>query len=210
MERITSRKNRIITTLRDLGREADARRELGLFLCDGNKLLEEAVHAGAEIETVLWKEGGALPTDVPAGQQFLAPAEVFDAASPMANSPGPVFTVRIPDGGCAENPYNAIVLENVQDPGNVGTVIRTANAFGIGAVLLAGACADLYSPKTVRATMGAIFRQRVERHTLATLAETLERWGFLSRGRFSRTGRRISSQRISRTALWPSAARAAV
>ena len=57
---------------------------------------------------------------------------------------------------------NAIVLENVQDPGNVGTVIRTANAFGIGAVLLVGACADLYNPKTVRATMGAIFRQRVE------------------------------------------------
>jgi TrmH family RNA methyltransferase len=58
---------------------------------------------------------------------------------------------------------NAIVLENVQDPGNVGTVIRTANAFRIDAVILTGACADLYQPKTVRATMGAIFRQKVLR-----------------------------------------------
>ena len=177
MERITSRKNRIIATLRSLGREADTRRESRLFLCDGVKLLEEAVYAGAEIETVLWKEGGAAPVDGTAGKQFIAPAEVFEAASPMANSPGPVFAVRIPSGSDAENPHNAIVLENVQDPGNVGTVIRTANALGIGAVLLTGACADLYSPKTVRATMGAIFRQRVERHTLSSLTETLESWG---------------------------------
>ena len=56
---------------------------------------------------------------------------------------------------------SAIVLENVQDPGNVGTVIRTASAMGIGAVLLLGDCADLYNPKTVRSTMGGIFRQRV-------------------------------------------------
>ena len=56
---------------------------------------------------------------------------------------------------------NALVLEGVQDPGNVGTVIRTANAFGMDAVILIGACADLYHPKTVRATMGAIFRQTV-------------------------------------------------
>ena len=56
---------------------------------------------------------------------------------------------------------NAIVLESVQDPGNVGTVIRTANAFRIGAVILTGDCADVYHPRTVRATMGAIFRQNV-------------------------------------------------
>ena len=68
------------------------------------------------------------------------------------------------------------MLENVQDPGNVGTVIRTANALGIGAVLLVGACADLYHPKTVRATMGAIFRQRVEKHTVASLQRLLSAW----------------------------------
>ena len=79
----------------------------------------------------------------------------------MVNSPGPLFTVAI--RGCAKPGKlpNALILENVQDPGNVGTVIRTADAFRIGAVILTGQCADLYHPKTVRATMGAIFRQKV-------------------------------------------------
>ena len=70
--------------------------------------------------------------------------------------------------------FKAIVLESVQDPGNVGTVIRTANAFGVDAVLLVGECADLYGPRTVRATMGGIFRQRafaVSRDELSGLLE---------------------------------------
>jgi len=52
-----------------------------------------------------------------------------------------------------------ILLDSVQDPGNVGTIIRCANAFGIESVILAGASADVYNPKTIRATMGAIFKQ---------------------------------------------------
>ena len=69
---------------------------------------------------------------------------------------------------------NAIILESVQDPGNLGTVIRTAAAFGIGAVILTGACADLYNPKTVKATMGAIFRQRVLKLDLGETAAFAE------------------------------------
>ncbi len=81
----------------------------------------------------------------------------------MKNSPGPLFAAAIRGCGKPGRLRNAIVLENVQDPGNVGTVIRTANALHIDAVILTGSCADLYQPKTVRATMGAIFRQKVLR-----------------------------------------------
>ena len=95
----------------------------------------------------------------------------------MKNSPGPLFTVRIPQRQEMGEIRNAIILENVQDPGNVGTVLRTASAFSIGAVVLTGECADLYSPKTVRATMGAIFRQRVLRLENAELAAWLEEKG---------------------------------
>ena len=109
--------------------------------------------------------------------QYLAPAELFDYASPMQNSPGPLFTVAI--RGCAKpgKLSNAIVLEGVQDPGNVGTVIRTANAFGMDAVILTGACADLYHPKTVRASMGAIFRQTVLEMDRAFLSPFLKEQG---------------------------------
>ncbi len=55
-----------------------------------------------------------------------------------------------------------ILLDSVQDPGNVGTILRTADAFDCDGMFLVGACADLYNPKTVRATMGALFRRPVE------------------------------------------------
>lgn len=133
----------------------------GEYLCDGMKTLREALSCGARVTSVLWKEREE-PIDLPPEtQQFSCPAELFDYASPMQNSPGPLFTVAIRGCGKPGKLKNAIVLEGVQDPGNVGTVIRTANAFQVGAVILTGACADLYHPKTVRATMGAIFRQTV-------------------------------------------------
>ena len=109
--------------------------------------------------------------------QYAAGEELFDYASPMKNSPGPLFTVKIPAEDTAAPIRRAIVLESVQDPGNVGTVIRTANAFGIDAVILTGNCADLYNPKTVRATMGAIFRQRVLELPLAELRAALDENG---------------------------------
>ena len=160
MENITSRKNKIAVHLRALGREAAYRRQCGSFVCDGYKLLEEALNAGAEVECVLWrgKPMFALPPEIEA---YTAPDELFDYVSPLKNSPGPVFSLKMPRQAEELPGRRVIILENVQDPGNVGTVVRTAKALGYDAVVLTGACADLYSPKTARATMGAIFRQCV-------------------------------------------------
>lgn len=174
MEKISSRKNTYIRHVRLLAADGAYRREKGEYLCDGVKTLREALTYGARVTTVLWKEQAAsLP--LPEGtDQYLAPEELFDYASPMTNSPGPLFTVAIRGCGKPGRLQNAIVLEGVQDPGNVGTVIRTANAFGVGAVILTGNCADLYHPKTVRATMGAIFRQRVLEIDTAYLKDFLK------------------------------------
>ena len=172
MEIITSRKNSFITHVRRLAADGDYRRERGEFLCDGIKTLREALQFGASVSSVLWKEAPQELAGLVCNAQYAAPAELFDYASTMKNSPGPLFTVRIPQTDGEVSLKNAVVLENVQDPGNVGTVIRSANAFGINAVLLTGDCADLYNPKTVRSTMGAIFRQRVlrlERQELKSL-----------------------------------------
>lgn len=161
MENITSRKNSYILRLRRLSADSDYRRECGEYICDGIKTLNEAIQFGAEICSVLWKGSAQEISGLCCERQYTAPEELFDHASAMKNSPGPLFTVCIPKRDDELPVRNAIVLENVQDPGNVGTVIRSANAFGIDAVILCGACADLYNPKTVRATMGAIFRQRI-------------------------------------------------
>ena len=153
MEPIRSRQNELVKKFIALGAEAKARQEAGEFLCAGDTLLQEAVASGAEITCVLAAEElSALPCRV-------VTPEILKAVSPLQNSPGPVFSVKMRPIPPAEDLKRVIVLENVQDPGNVGTVLRTADAFGMDLVVLAGACADPYNPKTVRASMGAIFRQ---------------------------------------------------
>ena len=158
MEHITSRKNPQIQSIRALSRSRRDREAAGLYVLDGEKLLREALAFSAPVETVLWADAAAfaLPDGV---RELTVPRDLVAYASPLETSPGPVFTVRMPERSIPERVDHLLVLEGVQDPGNVGTVIRTANALGFEAVALVGACADLYSPKTARATMGAIFRQ---------------------------------------------------
>lgn len=177
MDRITSRKNSIITHVRALAVDGNYRREKGQYLCDGIKTLKEALSFGAKVCLVLWKEQAQEVEGLSCREQFVVPADLFDYASTMKNSPGPLFAVTMPETNREAPLENAVILENVQDPGNVGTVIRTANAFGIGAVLLVGACADRFNPKTVRATMGAVFRQRVEQLEMAELKALLRKNG---------------------------------
>ena len=162
MERLTSRKSAVIRAFRDLARSSAAREEKGLFLCDGQKLLQEALHSGASVETVLWKENRAADLP-PFPQEALLPADLFDYVSPMSNSPGPLFSVRMPSAPDLYKVRRVLALEELQDPGNVGTVLRTADAFGVDLVVLLEGCADLYAPKTVRASMGAVFRQAAVR-----------------------------------------------
>ncbi len=171
MENITSRKNKIVCHLRTAANDREYRCACGEYVCDGLKTLREALNCGAQLGSVLWKEK-AGDMELPEGvAQYTAPAELFEYASPLKSSGGPVFTVKMPKQECDIKLERAIVLENLQDPGNVGTVIRTANAFNIDAVILVGACADLYNPKTVRASMGAIFRQRVLTMSIQELDE---------------------------------------
>ena len=162
MERLTSRKSAVIRAFRDLARSSAAREEKGLFLCDGQKLLQEALRSGASVETVLWKENRAADLP-PFPQEALLPADLFDYVSPMANSPGPLFSVRMLSAPDLYKVRRVLALEELQDPGNVGTVLRTADAFGVDLVVLLEGCADLYAPKTVRASMGAVFRQATVR-----------------------------------------------
>lgn len=156
MERLTSRKNETIRRFRALGASRAEREERGEFLCDGNKLLEEALRAGAEITGALWAEEPSAELGCP---QYRVPTELLDYVSPLKSAAGVVFTVRKMRWEPAP-PGRTLVLETVQDPGNVGTILRTADALGADTVILTGDCADLYNPKTVRATMGAVFRQR--------------------------------------------------
>lgn len=168
MEIIRSRQNELIKHFIALGADAKARTAAGEYICAGDKLLREAEASGAEV-------GLVLSTEPVEGHPFrLVTPELLRAVSPLQNGTGPVFTVRMRRDAPTPRPRRAIVLENVQDPGNVGTVLRTADALGIDLVALCGACADPWQPKCVRATMGAIFRERVERCEPAGLSALLD------------------------------------
>ena len=160
METITSRTNPLCTHIRKLASSASYRRSSGEFLCDSPKLLEEALLRQADLHTVVCTADAALPP-IPAGGRLVrVPADVMKTLSP-AQTPQGVLSV------CGMRPpalpeklegRRYVVLDGVQDPGNVGTTLRTADAFSADGLLLVNACADLYNPKTVRATMGAVFR----------------------------------------------------
>lgn len=178
MEEITSRTNPLVGQIRKLNGARSARRDQGLFVCDGPKLLAEAVRAGAELAAVL--EDGSRPCPAPEGvRRVRVPADLLKSISTTETPQGVLFLCRQPDLTLPETLPGSryLVLDGVQDPGNVGTIWRTADAFGADGLILLPGCADPFSPKTVRATMGACFRLPVWETDLEGLLCALSRAG---------------------------------
>ena len=172
METVTSRTNPLCTHFRKLASSRSYREETGEFLCDSPKLLREAALWNAPVRIVLCT-GEADVSHVPEGCRLVrVSGSVMKAVSPMETPQGVVFSCALarhdppetlaPD---AAGRQRYLLLDGVQDPGNVGAMLRTADAFGWTVILLPG-CADLYNPKTVRAAMGVHFRRTVCRDTL--------------------------------------------
>lgn len=178
-ERITSRKNPLMTQIRKLVSSRSFRREQGLFLGDGIKLLEEAARWSGGLTTVVAAEGTALPA-LPDGVRLVeVPGDVMTSISPMESPQGALFLSRMPRTAPPERLEGDryLILDGLQDPGNVGTIWRTADALGADGVILVNGCADPWNPKTVRATMGACFRLPVYEVTGEELPALLERSG---------------------------------
>lgn len=175
-ERITSRKNPLLEHVRKLD-SAAYRRQTGTFLCDSPKLVDEALHHGVAVQCVITADGVPFPDRLPdAVRRVHIPEDVMTSVSPAAHAPGHAGAVRparpVSAGQPARRRY--VVLDGVQDPGNVGAVLRTADAFGCTGALLLPGCADPYSLKTLRASMGAVFRLPLYAVTLPQLSALLE------------------------------------
>ena len=177
METITSRTNPLCTHLRKLAASASYRRSCGEFLCDSPKLLGEALLWGADLRTVVCTDPSALPALPEAVRCVQVPPDLMKSISPAQTPQGVLAVCGLPDQALPETLEGRryAVLDGVQDPGNVGTILRTADAFHADGLFLVNACADLYNPKTVRASMGAVFRCPAWRCTLEELTGLLQR-----------------------------------
>ena len=158
-ERITSRKNPLVQQVRKLLTSRREREKTGLFVSDGTKLLQEAVRYFPGLHTVFLTDD--IQTDLPEGVRLIRVSrEVMEAISPMESPQGAVFLCKLPEKQEFRPEKGCLLLDGIQDPGNVGTILRTADAWNVPVALLEG-CADPFSHKVVRASMGAVFRRSV-------------------------------------------------
>ena len=158
MEHITSRHNPLMGHIRRLAGSAAYRWETGEFLCDSPKLLQEALLWQAEITAVVTISPlPRLPEHI---RQVQVPEDVMASISPVKTPQGVLFTCRLPQAPLPRSLTGRryVLLDGVQDPGNVGTLLRSAAAFGFDGVLLSDGCASVWAPKTLRASMGAAVR----------------------------------------------------
>ena len=156
MERITSRTNPRVQRARSL-RESKYRKETGRHFIEGDKLVREALTSGVALEIVFVREGYAGSTDFP-GEIIEVTDSVMEALSTAGTPQNLCAVAKTPIMGLPDTfAGTVLLLEDVQDPGNVGTLIRTADALGASAVILSPQCADPFSPKTLRASMGSVY-----------------------------------------------------
>lgn len=164
---ISSRKNPAVSFYRELGKERKTREREGLFVIEGVKLCIEALRAGLTITSAMVTETAAKKYP----EAFSEISAEFEPVIITDDIGSYISDTKTPQGfffiaemiGRRERKVNAdngrfIILDGLQDSGNIGTIIRTCDALGTDGLILSPDCADIYSPKVVRSAMGSLFR----------------------------------------------------
>ncbi|MDO4173270.1 MAG: RNA methyltransferase [Eubacteriales bacterium] len=181
--RIESRDNGLVKRLARLSVDRKYRRNMQEMVCEGGKMLREALLSGVEIHDVMIADDADVSTeDLHQAQQqgaklYSCPASLLHKISNVQTPQGIVFSCTLPitELESLRGAQRILVLEGLQDPGNMGTIIRTADAFALDGIILCEGCVDPASPKVVRATMGAAFRMPVAAAGLEETAAFLQR-----------------------------------
>ncbi|HEX9954949.1 MAG TPA: RNA methyltransferase [Allosphingosinicella sp.] len=169
---ITAFSNPLVKDVRAL-REKKGRRRQGMFIAEGLRILTEAREAGFLPEVLFYWEGSEHPlletliveTEAAGGDVVETNADILHKLSGKDN-PQTVLGVYRAFDLALERIHRAsaplwIVAQSLRDPGNLGTILRTSDAVGAGGVILVDDCVDPFSTEAVRATMGALFTQRI-------------------------------------------------
>lgn len=166
MKPVTSRDNPLVKRLRALGGSGRDRRDLGQTLLDGPHLVKAALDHGVPLLDVVVAEGAVTGGEVAAlvercvgPRMWRVPDALFAQLSPVDSPSGILAVMTLPAASPRpEFSGSLVVLDQVQDSGNLGTILRSAAGAGIPSVLLTAGCAQAWSPKVLRAGMGAHFK----------------------------------------------------
>ena len=153
---ITSKNNPLIKETAAL-KDKKGRKQLGMFLVEGRKMLSECGKSGLAIDCVFLSESYRGEEDFACERFVRVSDDVFKLLSDEKTPQGVLGRVRIPNTKLQPPKGRCLLLDGVSDPGNMGAILRTANAAGYKEVYLTNDCTDPYSPKSVRASMSGVF-----------------------------------------------------
>lgn len=169
MQTLTSKENINIKNTIKLKKSAKYRKQTGMFIAEGVRICIDAMQSLAQIDSFFVTETATLkhPDEFAklqkyAKKTFVVSSELFLLISDTQTPQGFLCVIKTLDKSCQfdtiKNGGKFLALDNVQDPGNLGTILRSAEAFGVSGVVMSVDCCDIYNPKVVRGSMGAVFR----------------------------------------------------
>ncbi|MBH5328912.1 RNA methyltransferase [Eikenella sp. S3360] len=175
MNTIESAQNPALKHLAKLLRSARARREQQQAVLEGAHLLAAYLQAGGEVLQAYVPAGkmqqpetARLLAQLPPGRVVQTAGAALQKITSLTDAEEITALIALPPSAPFDGQADCVVLERIQDPGNIGTILRSAAAAGVGQVVLSADCSDVWSPKVLRAGMGAHFALRL--HTAADLA----------------------------------------
>ena len=169
MMKITSVNNELI---KETAKLLQKKYRKGLFLLEGEKCIEEAVNSGVEIVNLFVIEGFSAFRQF--SNRIETTAAVLSKISSTDTPPKAVAVAKKIERKWSDKYRKVILLENIKDAGNLGTILRSASAFNIDAVVLYGETVDLYNPKTLRATQGMLFHLNVISRKIDDILDVLK------------------------------------
>ena len=169
---LTSKNNPLVKETATL-KDKKGRKLLGSFLVEGRKMAEECHESGMTIEKIFVREGVELGLPVDEEKIVVVSEDVLRQLSDEKTPQGVVCRVKIPTRPLCAPKGNCLFLDGVADPGNMGAIIRTANAAGYEEIYLTKECTDPYSPKSVRASMSGVFFTQIYRASRAEILSVL-------------------------------------
>ena len=160
MERITSVQNNKVKQTAAL-KDAKARKATGLFIAEGKKLVSELIRCGITPVRCFIREGTKPPLDIGECEVFEVTDTVMKKMSTLTTPQDIIAVAKEPEKHETQQENFIIALDGIQDPLNMGAILRSAEAFGVKTVVTGSTCADPYSPKTLRGAMGSVFRLNI-------------------------------------------------